>query len=261
MKEWKLLIELDYIATVKGLESHVKAWIEANPGRIQEMHEAIKNATKFLKENSVNITVIKWFYNSETKPRTYEKEVLKIWHDANEKNYTIRKTYESIGNEDKIYCLHGTRANAAEHLETAIIKGFCDCMQCNINIFANSRLTEEEREEKHIFINVPDYNIIFSALWNNTQYCRKADYNGLTPEQQEQLTKVHLNNLYNYFYVSMQNNKNLFKNTPFIKDIENEINNPATAETIINHSEFNILKSFIDTIKKNIEVIKEDKTA
>jgi hypothetical protein len=261
MKEWKLLIELDYIANVKGLESHVKAWIEASPGRIQEMHEAIEKATKFLKERDINITVIKWFYNSETRPRTYEKEVLKIWHDANNKNYTIRKTYESIGNEDQTYCLHGKRAEATKHLETAITKGYCDCMQYNINIFANSRLTEEEREEKHIFINVPDYNTVFKALWNNTQYCRTAEFNGLTPEQKEQLTKVHLNNLYNYFYVSMQNNKNLFKNTPFIEDIETEINSPETAKTIINHADLNILKSFIDTIKKNIEAIKEDKTA
>jgi len=261
MKEWKLLIELDYIATVKGLESHVKAWIEANPGHIQEMHEAIEKATKFLKERDINITVIKWFYNSETRPRTYEKEVLKIWRDAKINNYTIRKTYENIGYNDTVICLHDKRPKAADELKDAIIKGYIDCMQYNINIFANSRLTEEEREEKHIFINIPDYNTVFKALWDNTQYNRTAEFNGLTPEQQKQLTKVHLNNLYNYFYVSMQNNKNLFKNTPFIKDIENEILNPATAETVVNHADFNILKSFIDTIKKNIEAIKEDKTA
>lgn len=261
MKEWKLLIEIDYTAKIKGLESRVKTWIDARPGRTQEMHEAIKNGTKFLKEKDINITVIKWFYNSETTPRTHEKEVLKIWGDAKINNYTIRKTYESMGDNDTIICLHGKRAEAAEELENAITKGFCDCMQYNINIFANSRLTEEEREEKHIFINIPNYNTVFKALWDNTKYNKTAEFNGLTPEQQKQLTKVHLNNLYNYFYISMQNNKNLFKNTPFIKDIENEILNPATAETVINHADFNTLKSFIDTIKKNIEAIKEDKTA
>ena len=261
MKEWKLLIEIDYTAKIKGLESRVKTWIDARPGRTQEMHEAIKTASKFLSEKDIDITIIKWFYNSETTPRTYEKEVLKIWRDAKINNYTIRKTYENMCDDDTILCLHGKRAEAAEQLENAIVKSFCDCMQYNINIFANSRLTEEEREEKHIFINVPYYDTVFKALWNNTQYCKTAEFNGLTPEQQKQLTKVHLNNLYNYFYISMQNNKNLFKNTPFINDIEKEINNPVTAETIINHADLNILKSFIDTIKKNIEAIKEDKTA
>ncbi len=233
MKEWKLLIEIDYTAKIKGLESRVKTWIDARPGRTQDMHEAIKTATKFLNEKDINITVIKWFYNSETTPRTHDEEILKVWRDAKSPVYTIRHTHHNIDPDysDTITVYHDKRATAADDIKNAIISAFRDCMQYDINI-ANETINTDNP----VFYFVPCYDTLADAIRN----CRVYNTDSLTAEQTEKFVKGFTDALYNDLYiysVSWKHKNNPYSNTTTIADLKEAINGKTGihAETIRNY--------------------------
>ena len=243
MKEWYVLIEFDYTAKIKGLESRVNSWIDARPGRACTMHEAIKTANKFLNERDINITVYKHCYNSDTKPATQNKEVLKVWRDAKDSIYTIRHTHHSIDPDysDTITVYHDKRATAADDITNAIFSAFRDCMQYDINI-ANENLNPDNP----VFYYVPCYDLLANAIRN----CEVYNTNNFTAEQTEKFIKGFTDSLYNDLYiysVSWKHKNNPYANTTTISDIKEAIKDKTGV--------------YVETIRNYIKVIEETQKA
>lgn len=233
MKEWYILIEFEYTAKIKGLESRVESWIDARPGRACTMHEAIETANKFLNERDINITVYKHYYNSDTRPATQNKEVLKVWRDAKDPIYTIRHTYNSIDPDysDTITVYHDKRATAADDITNAIILAFRDCMQYDINI-ANENLNPDNP----VFYYVPCYDLLANAI----KRCEVYNTNNFTAEQTEKYIKGFTDALYNDLYiysVSWKHKNNPYENTTILSVLKEAIKDKTGthAETIRNY--------------------------
>ena len=243
MKEWYVLIEFEYTAKVKGIESRVESWIDARPGRVCTMHEAIKTANKFLNERDINITVYKHYYNSDTRPATQNKEVLKVWRDAKDSIYTIRHTYNSIDPDysDTITVYHDKRATAADDITNAIYSAFRDCMQYDINI-ANENLNPDNP----VFYYVPCYDLLANAIRN----CGVYNLERLTTAYTEEFIKNFTNSLYDHLYiysVSWKHKNNPYAITTTISDLKDAIKDKTGVHT--------------ETIRNYIKVIEETQKA
>ena len=233
MKEWYVLIEFEYTAKVKSLESRVNAWIDARPGRACTMHEAIKTANKFLNERDINITIYKHYYNSDTRPTTHNEEVLKVWRDAKDSIYTIRHTHHSTDPDysDTITVYHDKKATAADDITNAIILAFRDCMQYDINI-ANEKLNPDNP----VFYYVPCYDLLADAI----KRCEVYNTNNFTAEQTERYIKGFTDSLYNDLYiysVSWKHKNNPYENTTILSVLKEAIKDKTGthAETIRNY--------------------------
>lgn len=233
MKEWYVLIEFEYTAKIKGIESRVESWIDARPDRTCTMHEAIKTANKFLNERDINITVYKHYYNSDTRPATQDREVLKVWRDAKDPIYTIRHTHHSIDPDysDTITVYHDKRATAADDITNAIISAFRDCMQYNINI-ANETINTDNP----VLYFVPCYDMLANAIRN----CGVYNLERLTTAYTEDFIKNFTDSLYNDLYiysVSWKHKNNPYEITTTISDLKDAIKDKTGvhAETIKNY--------------------------
>lgn len=233
MKEWYLLIEFDYTAKIKGLESRVKSWIDAKPGRTCTMHEAIKTANKFLNERDIDITVYKHYYNSDATPATHNEEVLKVWRDAKSPIYTIRHTHHSIDPDysDTITVYHDKRKTAADDITNAIISAFRDCMQYDINI-ANETINTDNP----VFYFVPCYDSLADAIRNCGVYNLERLTTAYTKEFITNFTNSLYDNLYIYS-VSWKHKNNPYAITTTISDLKEAIKDKTGihAETIKNY--------------------------
>ena len=243
MKEWYVLIEFEYTAKIKGLESRVESWIDARPGRACTMHEAIKTANKILNERDINITVYKHYYNSDTTPAIHNEEALKVWRDAKDPIYTIRHTHHSVDPDysDTITVYHDKKATAADDITNAIISAFRDCMQYDINI-ANETINTDNP----VFYFVPCYDILADAI----KKCEVYNTNNYTAEQTEEFIKGFTNKLYDNLYIysiSWKHKNNPYAITSTISDLKEAIKDKTGVHT--------------ETIRNYIKVIEETQRA